>query len=182
MSHYNINLLLSFNFLLIMSVNLNIYPTKKKRNTTVLFSHQVLLLINANCHEILISDQIPLKLKCSVDEYLCLQCAGTKTSMQSVKGLRKPLFNDTVYAEFQVCFTIAKYEKDIFSLCKTSNPFIHAFCHSKINFHQHGPLKLIKTILKSFHVLLGLSPVWNSYQKGSHMTRATKCSIIIIHI
>ena len=54
-------------------------------------------------------------------------------------------------------------------LCEASNAFIHAFihafCHSKIHFHQCGPLKLIKTMLKSFRVLLGLSPVWNCYPK-----------------
>ena len=39
----------------------------------------------------------------------------------------------------------------------------------KIHFHQSGPFKLIKTMLKYLHVLLGLSPVWNRYPKGSHM-------------
>ena len=42
----------------------------------------------------------------------------------------------------------------------------------KLHFHQRGPLELIKTMLKYLHVLLGLSPVWNSYLKGS-----TQCSI-----
>ena len=56
--------------------------------------------------------------------------------------------------------------------------FIHAFCLSKIHFHQSGPIKLIKTMLKSFHVFLGLSPVWNRYTKGSHTTGATKRLII----
>ena len=30
-----------------------------------------------------------------------------------------------------------------------------------------GPFKSIKTMLKSLHVLLGLSAVWNCYPKGS---------------
>ena len=51
--------------------------------------------------------------------------------------------------EFQVCFTFAKYENDMLSLCKTTNVFIEAFCNSKIHFHQLGPLKLIKTMLRS---------------------------------
>ena len=55
---------------------------------------------------------------------------------------------------------------DMFLLCETSNAFIGAFCYSKIHFHPSGPFKLIKTMLKSYHVLLGLSPVWNCYLKG----------------
>ena len=83
--------------------------------------------------------------------------------------------------ELRVCFTIAKYEIDMLSLCETINVFIDAlfiylfiylfifaFCYPKIHFHQLGPFKLIKTMLKSLHVLLGLSPVWNRYPKGSH--------------
>ena len=33
-------------------------------------------------------------------------------------------------------------------------------------------------MLKSLHVLLDLSPVWNCYPKGSHTKGATKRSII----
>ena len=54
------------------------------------------------------------------------------------------------------------------SLCETINAFIGAFCYSKSHFHHEGPFKLIKTMLKSSHVLLGLSPVWNRYPNGSH--------------
>ena len=81
--------------------------------------------------------------------------------------------------EFRVCFSTAKSTKTIcFSLCETSSAFIDAFCYCKIHFHQSGPLKLIKTMLKSLHVLLGLSPVWNRYPKGGHKKGATKSSII----
>ena len=59
------------------------------------------------------------------------------------------------------------------SLCETINVFIDAFYCSKIHFHQLGPFKLIKTMFKSLHVLLGLSPVWNRYPKGSHKKGAT---------
>ena len=62
---------------------------------------------------------------------------------------------------------MAMYENDMFLLCETSNAFIGAFCYSKIHFHPSGPFKSIKTLLKSLHVLLGLSPVWNYYPKGS---------------
>ena len=51
--------------------------------------------------------------------------------------------------EFQVCFTFAKYKNDMLLLCETTNVFNDAFCHSKIHFHQLGPFKLIKTMLKS---------------------------------
>ena len=61
----------------------------------------------------------------------------------------------------------------MFSGCETSNAFIDAFCY----FHQSGPLKLIKTMLKSLHVLVGLSLVWNHYPKGSRTKGATKFSI-----
>ena len=33
---------------------------------------------NVNCHEILISDQILLKLECDIDEYLFFPCVGIK--------------------------------------------------------------------------------------------------------
>ena len=59
---------------------------------------------------------------------------------------------------------------------KTSNAFICAFCYSKIHFHRAGPFKLIKTMLKSLHVLLGLSSVWNRYPKGSD-TKGTTLSV-----
>ena len=59
-----------------------------------------------------------------------------------------------------------KVRKRYFLLCETSNAFIGAFCYSKIHFHPSGPFKSIKKMLKSLNVLLGLSPVWNRYQKG----------------
>ena len=75
--------------------------------------------------------------------------------------------------EFRVSFAMAIYENDMFLLCETSNAFIGAFCYSKIHFHQPGPFKLIKTMLKSLHVLLGLSPVWNCYPKVGHKKGTT---------
>ena len=93
--------------------------------------------------------------------------------MQMVSEVCKRLFNATVYMEFQVCFTIAKYENDMLSLCETINVFIDAFCNLKIHFYKLGPFKLIQTMLKYLHILLGLSPIWNRYPKGSHMKGAT---------
>ena len=70
--------------------------------------------------------------------------------------------------EFRVCFAMAKYENDMFLLYETSNAFIGAFCYSKTHFHPSGPFKSIKIMLKSLHVLLGLSPVWNRSQKSGN--------------
>ena len=75
--------------------------------------------------------------------------------------------------EFGVYFEMAKYKNLMFLLCETSNAFIDAFCYSKIHFHLSGPFKSIKTMLKSLHVLLGLSPVWNCYQKGGNKKGTT---------
>ena len=61
---------------------------------------------------------------------------------------------------------MAMHEKDMFLLCETSNAFIGTFCYSTIDFHPSGPFKPIKTMLKSLHVLLGLSPLWNLLSKG----------------
>ena len=75
--------------------------------------------------------------------------------------------------EFRVCFAMAKYENDMFLLSETSNAFIGAYCYSKTHFHPSGPFKSIKTMLKSLHVLIGLSPVWNRYSKGGHKNGTT---------
>ena len=71
-----------------------------------------------------------------------------------VKEFWKRWFNATASMEFQVCFTFAKYENDMLLLCETTNVFNDAFlCNSKLHFHQLGPFKLIKTVLKPFWVL-----------------------------
>ena len=75
--------------------------------------------------------------------------------------------------EFRLCFAMAMYENDMFLLCETSNAFIGAFRYSKIHFHESGLFKLIKTMLKSLHVLLGLPPVWNCNPKGGHKKGTT---------
>ena len=54
-----------------------IYPTKKETRhynfpIKISFKYE-----NVNCHEIVISDQILLKLVCDVDEYLYFPCLGT---------------------------------------------------------------------------------------------------------
>ena len=104
---------------------MNIYPTKKRHyDFPIKFSFQY---ENVNCHEIFISNQILLKLKCDVDEYLFFPCVGIKHIKTNGKRVLEALINATVGMEFQVCFTLAKYENDMLSLCETSNVFIDAF-------------------------------------------------------
>ena len=55
-----------------------IYPTKKKRATTIFTIKISFKYESVNCHEIFISDQILLKLECDKDEYLYFPCVGTK--------------------------------------------------------------------------------------------------------
>ena len=63
-----------------------------KKNTTVKFSRQVLLLMpNTNCHKILSVDRISPKLECGVDEHVCSPCEGTNTSMQNGKRVLEEL-------------------------------------------------------------------------------------------
>ena len=54
--------------------------------------------------------------------------------------------------KIRICFTLAKYENNMLSLCETTNVFIDAFFYSKIHFYQLGSFKLIKTMLKSLNV------------------------------
>ena len=100
------------------------------------------------------------------------------TSRRTVNGFWKCLFNGNVLVEFRVCFATAEYENDMFLLCETSDACICAFCYSKIHLHPSGPFTSIKTMLRYLHVLLGLSPVWNRYQKGGQKKRTTVLSII----
>ena len=60
--------------------------------------------------------------------------------------------------------SIAKCENDMLSLCGTIDVLIDAFCDPKTHIHR---FKSMKTMMKSLHVLLGLSPVWKHYLKGS---------------
>ena len=57
-----------------------IYPTKKETHHYDFPIKFSFLYENVNCHEIFISDQILLKLKCGVDEHLYLPCVGMKHS------------------------------------------------------------------------------------------------------
>ena len=54
--------------------------------------------------------------------------------------------------KFRICFTLAKYENDMLSLCETTDVLLMLFCYSEIHFHQLGSFKLIITVLKSLNV------------------------------
>ena len=53
--------------------------------------------------------------------------------------------------KFRVCFTLAKYENEMLSLCETTDVFIDAFLLFQNPFYQLGSYKLIKTMLKSLN-------------------------------
>ena len=72
-------------------------------------------------------DQILLKLVCDVDEYLYFPCLGTIHTKTNGKQVLEALFQTTVCMEFKVCFTFAKYENGMVSLCESTNVFIEAF-------------------------------------------------------
>ena len=55
--------------------------------------------------------------------------------------------------EFRVCFTFGKYGNIGCRYVRQPNVFIDAFFYFKIHLHQLGQFKLIKTLLKSLHVL-----------------------------
>ena len=111
------------------SVFLNhMYTQQKKKRTTTIFPLRS--PYNAkivNCHEILISDQILLKLECDVNEYLYLSFVSTKHIKASGKRVFEALFQRYCLHGIRAYFTFAKYENDTLSLCETTNVFIDAF-------------------------------------------------------
>ena len=90
-----------------------VYPTRKKHTSKIFPLTSPYIAKMLTVIKYFFSDQILLKLTCSVDENLCLP------SRRTVNGFWRRLFNDTVYMEFRVCFTTEKHENDMFSLCET---------------------------------------------------------------
>ena len=74
--------------------------------------------------------------------------------------------------EFRICFSISKYENNIFLICETSNEFQNPFSSVRT-------IRIDQNNVETFSLLLGLSPVWNRFLKGGHTTWATKHSIIM---
>ena len=66
-----------------------------------------------------------------------------------------------------ICFRYVSHPMRLLMLLLFKNPF------SLVR-----PFKFIKTMLKSLHIVLGLSQLWNRYPKCSHTKGATKRSII----
>ena len=62
------------------------------------------------------------------------------TSRRMVNEFWKRLFNTTVYIEFRVCFTLAKYENDMLSLCETTNVSVDSFLFLK------NPFTSVRTV------------------------------------
>ena len=78
-----------------------IYTRQKKKRNTMIFPIKLSFLYeNVNCHKIFISDQILLRLKCGVDEYLYLPWVGQTQARQMINEFCKRLFNATVDMDF----------------------------------------------------------------------------------
>ena len=69
----------------------NYTQQRKKRTTTIFPFRSPFETKFVNCHKIFISDQILLKLKCDVDEYLYLPCTGTKLTKANGKRVAEAL-------------------------------------------------------------------------------------------
>ena len=74
-------------------------------------THHYDLNENVNCHEIFISDQILLKLKCDVDEHLYFSCVGTKHIKAKGKGVLEALIQRYCLHEILSMFCISKVRK-----------------------------------------------------------------------
>ena len=74
-----------------------------------------------------ISDQILLKLECDVDEYLYLPFVSTKLIKSNGKRVFEALIQRYCLHGIRACFTFAKYENDMLSVCETTDVFIDAF-------------------------------------------------------
>ena len=129
----------------------NVYPTKKKRTTTIFplrspFNTKMLIVMKYSFF-------ILLKRECDVDEYLYFPCVGTK----QIKANGKRVF-ESVYSTLRPAWN-SKYVLHLQSMkmiccCYVRQPMclLTLFRNFKIHYHQLGPFKLIKTILKSLNV------------------------------
>ena len=110
--------------------------------------------------------------KIKICVFIVVKYIWTKTSMQSVNVYRRrfSMILSTWNFEYVLQLQLTCMNTVSIHLYETSNDFIYDFRFFRIHFHQSGPLKVIKTMLKSVRVLLGLSPVLNRYPKSSHST------------
>ena len=56
---------------------------------------------------------------------------------------------------FKYALQLQSTKTILFCYVRHQMRFIDAFCYSKIHFHLSRPFELIKTMLKSLHILLG---------------------------
>ena len=111
--------------------------TRQKRNALLRFSPYE----DDNCHEILISDQILLKLECDLDEYLYFPCLGTK----HIKANGTLVFgsvNSTLLSAWNSKYVLHLQSMKTICCCYVRHPMclLMFFCNSKIHFHTLGPL------------------------------------------
>ena len=80
-----------------------------------------------------ISDQILLKLKCGVDEYLCLPCVGTKHTKANSKWVLEAcgVFNILSTPNFEYALQLQSTKNNMFLLCETSNALLMLFAIPK---------------------------------------------------
>ena len=98
---------------------------------------------NVNCHKILITDQVLLKLYCGIDKYLYLPSVGTKhikaNDKQGFEAFLQCYCLEGILSVLYKCKVWNGY-KCMLSLCETTNVFIDALCYSKIHFISQDPL------------------------------------------
>ena len=120
-----------------------LYPTKKKKRTGLIFP----LISPCNAKFVIV-----LKLLFLIKSYqnsVPSLCMNKKRQCHLTFWGRS--FNDTVYKKFRI-FLAVQSTKTILSLFYTSNEFIYiSVCLYKAYSHQSGSLKLIETMLQSFH-------------------------------
>ena len=99
------------------------------------------------------------KLECGVGDYLCFLCVGIKHTKANGKRVLE------VFIQWYCLLGIP-------SMLCNGNVRKRYVCYVR---HPMQLLVLfaIKTMLKSLHVLLGLSPVWNCYPKVDHKKGTT---------
>ena len=90
-----------------------------------------------------------------------------KTGLGSVHSMVLSTWNSEYALQWQYTKTIC------FCNVRHSLHLMVLFAFPKIHFHPPGSFKSIKPMLKSLHVVLGLSLVWNCYPKGGHKKGTT---------
>ena len=114
-----------------------------------------------------ISDQILLKLKCDLDDYLYFPCVGTKHIKANGKRVLEALIQRFFLHVIPSIFLNLQSMKTI-CCCYVRQPMclLMLFCNSKIHFHHYGPFRLMKTMLNSLNVFVRFISSVESLSKG----------------